>query len=48
MTFARLHLVPYIKEFLELYPDIDIALSMDDNVVDMTEGALVLAFESEN
>lgn len=39
MTFARLHLVPYIKEFLELYPDIDIVLSMDDNVVDMTEGA---------
>ena len=39
MTFSRLHLVPYIKEFLELYPELEVVLSMDDKVMDMTEGA---------
>jgi len=39
MTFSRLHLVPFIKEFLDTYPDIEVILSMDDKVVDMTEGA---------
>lgn len=39
MTFSRLHLTPYLKEFLERYPDINIILSMDDKVVDMIEGA---------
>lgn len=39
MTFSRLHLAPHLKEFLELYPDIKVILSMDDKVVDMVEGA---------
>ncbi|AZZ96199.1 LysR family transcriptional regulator [Pseudoalteromonas sp. R3] len=39
MTFSRLHLAPHLKEFLDLYPDIKIILSMDDKVVDMIEGA---------
>lgn len=39
MTFSRLHLVPYIKEFLEMYPELEVVLSMDDKVVDLTEGA---------
>ncbi|WCE32281.1 LysR family transcriptional regulator [Vibrio sp. SCSIO 43137] len=39
MTFSRLHLVPFIKEFLDTYPDMEVILSMDDKVVDMTEGA---------
>ncbi|WP_375753570.1 LysR family transcriptional regulator [Vibrio sp. HN007] len=38
MTFSRLHLVPFIKEFLENYPDIKVILSMDDKVVNMVEG----------
>lgn len=39
MTFSRLHLAPHLKEFLDLYPDIKVILSMDDKVVDMVEGA---------
>ncbi len=39
MVFSRLHLVPYIKEFLEMYPELEVILCMDDRVVDMTEGA---------
>lgn len=39
MTFSRLHLVPYIKEFLERYPELNVILSMEDKVIDMTEGA---------
>ena len=39
MTFSRLHLVPHLKEFLELYPDIKVILNMDDKVVDMIDGA---------
>lgn len=38
MTFTRLHIVPYIKEFLNCYPEIQIILSMDDNIVNMVEG----------
>lgn len=39
MTFSRLYLAPHLKEFLDLYPDIKVILSMDDRVVDMIEGA---------
>jgi DNA-binding transcriptional LysR family regulator len=39
MTFTRLHIVPYMKEFLSRYPDIKIILSMDDKVVNMVDGA---------
>ncbi|MBY7669161.1 LysR family transcriptional regulator [Vibrio anguillarum] len=39
MTFSRLHLVPHLKVFLDLYPDIKVILSMDDKIVDMVEGA---------
>ncbi|NQZ51223.1 MAG: LysR family transcriptional regulator [Moritella sp.] len=38
MTFTRLHIVPYIKEFLDLYPDVKVILSMDDRVVSLVEG----------
>lgn len=39
MTFTRLHVVPYMKEFLSRYPDIKVILSMDDKVVNMVDGA---------
>lgn len=38
MTFSRLHLVPLLKDFLDLYPDIKVILNMDDKIVDMIEG----------
>jgi DNA-binding transcriptional LysR family regulator len=39
MTFTGLHIVPYMKEFLDRYPDIKVTLSMDDKVLNMVEGA---------
>lgn len=38
MTFSRLHIVPFLKEFLERYPDIKVILNMDDKVVEMVKG----------
>ncbi len=38
MTFARLHIAPFISEFLKMYPEIKVILSMDDGVVNMVEG----------
>lgn len=38
MTFSRLHIAPYIQPFLEHYPDLNVSLNMDDNIVSMTEG----------
>ncbi|QUM85943.1 LysR family transcriptional regulator [Moritella sp. 28] len=38
MTFTRLHIVPYIKEFLDSYPDVKVILSMDDRIVSIVEG----------
>jgi len=39
MTFTQLYVVPHLKEFLDLYPQINITLSMDDQVVNMVDGA---------
>lgn len=38
MTFTRLHIIPYLKEFLDLYPDVKVILSMDDRIVSLVEG----------
>lgn len=38
MTFTRLHIVPYIKEFLDSYPDVKVILSMDDRIVSLVDG----------
>lgn len=34
-SFARLHIVPNLKSFHVLYPDIEIGLSLSDKIVDM-------------
>lgn len=36
-TFARLHIVPRIPEFLAEHPELDLEIIMDDRVVDMVE-----------
>jgi len=38
MSFSRLHLIPFMKAFLDQYPDIKINLSMNDAVTSLTEG----------
>lgn len=37
-SFARMHLVPALAEFLALYPDLSIDMRLSDSIVDMVEG----------
>lgn len=36
-TFARLHVVPRLPEFLAAHPELDLEVIMDDRVIDMVE-----------
>jgi len=40
MVFGRLHVAPLISEFLDLYPQISLHLSLDDKVVNIQEQGL--------
>ncbi len=40
MVFGELHIAPLLSEFLRLYPDIKLNLSMDDKVVDLVKDGL--------
>lgn len=42
-TFARLHILPSLKAFLDRHPDLDIELSMDDRNVDLLEEGIDVA-----
>jgi DNA-binding transcriptional LysR family regulator len=42
-TFARLHILPSLKGFLDKHPDLDIELSMDDRNVDLLEEGIDVA-----
>lgn len=43
ITFARLHVLPRLSEFLERNPSLDIDVVMDDSHVDLIEGGIDLA-----
>ena len=42
-AFGRTYIVPYLKEFLETYPDINIDLLFDDEYVDLVKNGIDLA-----
>lgn len=42
-TFARLHIVPRLPEFLAEHPDLDLEVIMDDRVIDMVEEGIDLS-----
>lgn len=42
-TFARLHVVPRLPEFLAEHPDLDLEVIMDDRVIDMVEEGIDLS-----
>jgi len=42
-TFARLHLIPRLPEFLAQHPKLDIAVVLDDRNVDLVEAGIDLA-----
>ncbi len=46
MSFGRLHVAPFIPEFLKRYPKISIDMVMDDKVVDLVGGGFDVAIRS--
>lgn len=42
-TFARLHVIPRLPEFLSEHPELDLEIIMDDRVVDMVEEGIDLS-----
>jgi DNA-binding transcriptional LysR family regulator len=45
-AFGRLHVVPVLKDYLKLYPDVSIELTLSDRVVDLVEERLDVAISS--
>ncbi|CAD0187195.1 D-malate degradation protein R [Ruegeria sp. THAF57] len=43
-SFGRSHIVPFVPEFLRLYPDVQLDLHLTDTVVDIIEQGFDLAF----
>lgn len=43
IVFGRLHLVPVVVEFLKVYPDVDVRLLLDDQIVNLVEEQVDLA-----
>ncbi|MGH1418771.1 MAG: LysR family transcriptional regulator [Hyphomicrobiaceae bacterium] len=42
-SFSRLHIAPYLPEFLETYPDIDLDFQLTDNLTDIIRDGFDLA-----
>ncbi|EGI25805.1 transcriptional regulator, LysR family [Escherichia coli TA206] len=45
-TFGRLHIMPFIKEFLSLYPDISLDIMFSDEIQDLTETGIDLSIRT--
>jgi DNA-binding transcriptional LysR family regulator len=43
VTFARLHVLPYLGEFLQAHPDLDIDIVLDDRTVNLIEEGIDVA-----
>ena len=43
-SFGRSHIVPFVPEFMQLYPDVTLELNLSDTIVDIVEMAYDLAF----
>lgn len=43
VTFARLHVVPSLKDFLKLHPDLSVDVVLDDRIVDLVEEGIDVA-----
>src|ERR1700753_4317199 len=44
VTFARLHIVPKMKTFLEAHPDLNVDVVLDDRTIDLLEQGVDVAF----
>ena len=44
LVFGRLHVLPFVTEFLQAYPDIDIRLALADRLVHLQDDHIDVAF----
>lgn len=45
-SFGRMHVVPALKGFVELYPELKLDLRLSDSIVDMVEGGFDIAIRN--
>lgn len=45
-SFARMHIIPALKGFIEQYPDLHIDLRLSDSMIDMVEGGFDIAIRN--
>jgi DNA-binding transcriptional LysR family regulator len=43
VTFARLHLMPHLPQFLQQYPQLQLDIQLDDRNIDLLEGGIDIA-----
>lgn len=43
ITFARLHIIPHIKQFLERHPALEVEVMLDDRQIDLLENGIDVA-----
>ncbi len=48
VSFGRLFVMRYLPDFLEMYPDIKVEITLSDRVIDMVEEGVDLAFRMGN
>lgn len=47
-SFGRMHIVPALTDFLELYPDLSVDLRLSDSILDMVEGGFDIAIRNSS
>ena len=45
-SFSRMHIIPALKEFSEIYPELKIDFRMSDSIVDLVEGGFDIAIRN--
>lgn len=48
VTFARLHIIPHIKHFLDRHPTLDVEIMLDDRQIDLLENGIDVALRMGN
>lgn len=43
VTFARLHIIPHIKRFLDCHPDLEVEVMLNDRQIDLVENGIDVA-----
>lgn len=48
VTFARLHVIPHLKRFLEMHPALELEIILDDRNIDLLENGIDVALRMGN